>query len=77
MEWQPIETAPMNTNLLIYGEDLYGHLVVTGGKLDEYGWDVLGSNGYECETSIEPTHWAYPEAPNVEVRGDALARRPS
>lgn len=62
-EWQPIETAPKGVPVLIYGKDYYGLFIVTGGKLDEYGWNILGCGGYECETEIEPTHWAYPAPP--------------
>ena len=59
MNWQPIDTAPVDTNVLICGEDLYGVHVITGGiKYKLGGWYVLGCGGYECETEIEPTHWA-------------------
>jgi hypothetical protein len=64
MKWEPIETVPEETNVLIYGEDWRGQFIVTGGKKDKHGWDILGSGGYECETDVEPTHWAYPEPPN-------------
>lgn len=64
--WQPIETAPKDINLLIYGKDSFGEFVVTGGHLNKYGWDVLGSSGYECEISIKPLYWDYPPAvPNA------------
>ena len=69
MEWKPIDTVPMDTPVLVYGKDLYGHFVVTGATKDLLcGWEVLGSGGHECDVEIEPTHWAYPEPPNVEVR---------
>jgi hypothetical protein len=64
MKWEPIETAPEETDLLIYGEHYTGKFIVTGGSKDKYGWDILGCGGYECETGINPTHWAYPETPN-------------
>jgi len=63
MNWQPIETAPKDTPVLVYGKDLYGHFIVTGAELGEYGWRVLGVSGYEWETDVEPTHWAPPEFP--------------
>ena len=68
--WQPIETAPRNTPVLIYGKTCWGDMIVTGGRLDEYGWDILGCGGYDCDTEVEPTHWAYPDPPNdgVETR---------
>ena len=65
MNWEPINTAPMNENVLIFGIDLYGKFIVTGGRKDDYGWDIIGCGGYECETEIEPTHWAYPEIPKI------------
>lgn len=65
MNWQPIETAPLNIPVLIYGLDYLDNQIITGGKLDEYGWDILGCGGYECETEITPTHWMLrPELPN-------------
>ena len=64
MNWQPIETAPKKIPVLIYGKDyMRNRFIVTGGELGDYGWDVIGVSGYEWETDIEPTHWAYPEPP--------------
>lgn len=61
--WQPIETAPEEENVLIYGVDLYGKNIITGARKTKYGWDVLGVGGCECETEIVPSHWMLPTPP--------------
>jgi len=61
--WQPIETAPTNTSVLIfipnaehYGEGIYRGLQVdmrTGRH-----WTVSGLHmGRDCGTTWQPTHW--------------------
>ena len=60
-EWNPIETAPHGINVLITDG-----IIVTGGRQDKYGWDVVGVTGYEWEIQFEPTHWMpMPALPKV------------
>ena len=65
MEWQPIETAPEDTSVLVYCPEYYG---------DEYGvahWDstdekwIAGFIPLDCI----PTHWMHlPQPPKEDTQ---------
>lgn len=66
MEWQPIETAPKNTLVLIWDGRIMcvaERWTYNGGKA--WNWSAVGASGYECEDDFEsPTHWMpLPEPP--------------
>lgn len=70
MDWQPIETAPKDTWLLVCDIERIEFAVWRSHKLTErdgypvYSDDVSGMGGYECECDISPTHWMpLPEPP--------------
>lgn len=69
MEWQPIETAPKDTPVLIYDGSMIcaaswdwlfsetsPHIVA--GKPNSKYWTCVGASGWECENDFEePTYW--------------------
>ena len=67
MEWQPIETAPKDSTIVL----LYGLCVdwasagVTMGYFNEdYGWRSQETDGYNDPFLLQPTHWMpLPEPP--------------
>ena len=73
MEWQPIETAPKNTDVLVFmeGDVFQGILDKEGGFVDK-GWDFpfADAHGCGCCAGEEnyPTHWMpLPEPPAAET----------
>ena len=65
-DWQPIETAPKDTPILIYATETWRiRYFICVAKLGKYGWEAVGASGYECENDFEhPTHWmSLPEPP--------------
>ncbi len=73
MNWQPIETMPLDTTVLLYepARELWPGYTVGPYVLvcDTFGsgkWSPACINGFEWECEMErPTHWApLPELPN-------------
>lgn len=74
-EWQPIETAPRDTNVLLFRpqcrDDKYGGVCLArymtgrkGGGLVRVGWRVFHEPYYVSEIADSPTHWMpLPEPP--------------
>lgn len=70
-EWQPIETAPANTDVLLWRQ---GWPIVIAGHFDngeEMGW----SSAEKPDDWIDgvPTHWRYPPAPPALDHGKVEA----
>ena len=58
MEWQPIETAPKETYVLVYCPDCYGDEYGIAIRLEEVWWETGEA------LSCTPTHWMHlPEPP--------------
>ena len=61
--WEPIETAPKDTWVLVVDADRQELAVWRSKKITErdghpvYSDDVSGVSGYEWEVDITPTHW--------------------
>ena len=56
-EWQPIDTAPLNDQILIFDQHYWRQYAVTSKYAD---WWVDGENG----DNLKPTHWmSLPEPP--------------
>ena len=78
MDWQPIETAPKETTIIVYGYNMYGQLLAGGpyrfyrrtvGQITHDGkCDDLLDPGCDCirgGTIEHPTHWMpLPEPPS-------------
>jgi len=75
VEWQPIETAPVNESVLIfipspiaehYGPAIYRGLQVE--ILNRRVWKVTGLHfGSDCGTSNHPSHWMpLPDPPTTQ-----------
>lgn len=73
-KWQPIETAPRNTPILIYANEQYGdRKIICVAELcsrnkSKY-WNCIGASGYECENDFKdpPLFWMpLPESPKEE-----------
>jgi hypothetical protein len=63
MEWQPIETAPNDTYVLVYGPDYYGDEYFIAIRLEE----VWGTGHPFCPLGCAPTHWMHlPEPPEED-----------
>lgn len=71
-KWQPIESAPVNSSVLVfipnaehYGPGIYRALRPNFGVLRS--WQVTGLNfGRDCEPNHQPTHWMpLPEIPQI------------
>ncbi len=68
MIWQPIETAPMDTPVLIWD----GQMMATAycwafeSSPERKHWSIHGASGYEFEEEFDaPTHWMpLPEPPH-------------
>ena len=60
MEWQPIETAPKDKPIWIFGEDFFAAV-----KWDYEDWCVYSA--YNEPIAFIPTHWALPEPPNKPI----------
>ena len=83
MEWQPIETAPKNADILLYCPR---RGVVCGRWSDEryatkpkpyWTHDRERLFGVRETREDQPTHWMpLPEAPNVELTGAAAGLSP-
>lgn len=66
MKWQPIETAPEDTPVLIFD----GNMICVA-EFSKYwkghagDWDCVGAGGYEWDNTFDnPTHWMpLPDAP--------------
>lgn len=62
MEWQTIETAPLDTPILIWDGSMQ---CVAKKSIYTYQsgspfttWDCVGASGWDCEDTFEtPTHW--------------------
>lgn len=70
MEWQPIETAPKNTNILVFmkGYVYEAEQVLRGSK---FIWQFPFADYHGCGCCSEevdrPTHWMpLPDFPSVE-----------
>lgn len=63
MEWQPIETAPVNQSVLVYipktehyGDGIYRAIRPNFGTLRP--WQTTGLHvGRDCDDFYQPTHW--------------------
>jgi hypothetical protein len=70
-KWQPIETAPKDTPVLVWAYCYKASRFATFVAEQEtnYGWDVCGATGYEWESSFNtPTHWMpLPPPPSREA----------
>lgn len=76
-EWQPIDTAPVDKVILVYGYDDYEKRVIIATAYNTRGiapagnhysrWDSFGCYSWEEEElACNPTHWMpLPEAPNA------------
>ena len=72
--WQPIETAPKDTLVLLYGEpcgEIFGRFreptIVVGANRYDY-WAVDATDYYQV--TVEPTHWMpLPNPPSQEGTG--------
>lgn len=67
-DWQPIETVPKKTPVLIYDGNIicvaeFGPIF--GPDDDRLRWQAIGATGWEWENDFEfPTHWMpLPKAP--------------
>jgi hypothetical protein len=63
-EWQPIETAPFETPILIFayewkdGPTIICAAIKRKETKDWHSWVAIGATGYEWENDFEkPTHW--------------------
>ena len=62
MNWQPIETAPEDTYVLVYCPEYYGdeYVIATLDSTEE-GWQIVDPR---CPLACTPTHWMHlPEPP--------------
>ncbi len=73
-KWQPIETVPNNTDVMLYQplcKEHYREEIIMIGQLNKWsdgtihGIHPTGINGYEWECDLtHPTHWmVLPEPP--------------
>jgi hypothetical protein len=66
MTWQPIETAPKDTDVLVFAEDTIGiakfYVYVYYKPKGMWAWDV------EPDHEIHPTHWMPLPAPPEVAR---------
>lgn len=70
MNWQPIETAPAEGEILVYWQTEYrcGFSVVTRSRYLEGEWVVAAVSGHDCEQEFSGkhiTHWAVPSEPEA------------
>lgn len=72
MEWQPIETAPLNTPVLLYGmlegeiAGLMGVEAAVGRSGNGKYWTVDGTDYYSV--TVNATHWMpLPPPPKVKA----------
>ena len=69
--WQPIETAPRGTSILLWVPTSYGkvnsHIAITGQTFDnDVAPSWLAFNADEALQRVEPTHWMpLPAAPSL------------
>jgi hypothetical protein len=65
--WQPIETAPQGTDILLFGIDNGEPAMAVGswawlfgdGRATDFKWfDVAHVRGADVEFDLKPTHWA-------------------
>lgn len=61
MEWQPIETAPMDVPVLVAWKWSGGDFdFCVAQKSSKFGWWVVhGASGYECENEFEDRELRY------------------
>lgn len=62
-QWQPIETAPKDTPVLVWAKD---EQMITAKYDTRYKWQLLDSGSYaeDHDMSYNPTHWmSLPSAP--------------
>ena len=80
MEWKPIESAPRDVAILVYGAGI--QCVMICRSRSEF-WALDGDDGYEGDYVIKtPTHWmelpSPPKAEGVEDGGEqGCVLRPS
>jgi hypothetical protein len=77
MTWQPIETAPVNTSVLVflsnwehYGPGIYRAIRVdmgTGRRWHTTAWAI----GRDLSADLSPTHWMPLPAPPAQPTGGA------
>lgn len=72
MAWQPIETAPTNKSILLWGKldgevsGLMGVEIVVGSSQNGFYWTVDGTDYYSV--TVDATHWMpLPPPPKVEA----------
>lgn len=65
MDWQPIETAPKDTAILVYRNGFQiAHLNSVHKRWIGYGWDTADTINMNISA---PTHWmALPDPPKEE-----------
>ena len=69
-EWQPVETAPTDTDLLLFGRFGSQRGLYTGIKNARYGWSYsfMGTEDVRDDyygDDVNPTHWMpLPEPPS-------------
>lgn len=69
MEWQPVETCPENSAVLVYAPDGENQTKGLVTQCFHFRGDDF-SHGYYSTAVRGVTHWmALPDAPNVELRG--------
>jgi len=71
MEWQPIETAPKNRQVLVSdGYEVAYSVLGKAAHVPIYGWiELVGVDPYDADVlEMEPTHWMpLPEPPRAAL----------
>lgn len=64
--WQPIETAPSNTSIILYAQNAdYGQCIYVGGIIKNYFYVTNSDCQSGCGNTGTPTHWMpLPDPPN-------------